>query len=478
MKIKLFFMFLMLCLTVGIAVALPQEIEVRKLSKIESFWQDLKPEDATPFYISGGSFSEQEVLKGDEINVKVNIKFTEDATLPDLEGRYVKLEMYWVDESLLYTGETVNDNELRKVVMGTYYLRNPYKKGDWIEITIKNAKTGKMDDSYCSKGIKFVGNHYNWMGYVWKKDGNFNLVQQKSMANFLLKCKEDNPCGTETKDLGYICKYDNERWMRQQTPYLQSDGTCFIKETKVPCNVGYICKNGVCIEEKVCDSGDTRCSFNGLTQDICKNNAWESDKVCEDGCSYGTCNEDKENNQECVGEDGKNCETQETGATKPEDEKCTQPCSKDYVCSDGSILAKCVDNCYVRKMDRCPIEENKPEENKPEENKPEENKPDVPSPNVVDNSCTTSSCTKDYVCSDGKTILAKCVNGCYEKILDSCPTVPGSNGGNPETWGEISEKTTTTEKIMIWIEENPIITALMTFVVIFAGMMLYNSKRG
>jgi len=351
-------MVIMIALIVQV-MALPTEVEVRTLSPIEAFMESLTPQSSTPFYITGGTFSNTgDVVKGEQIDVKVNVKFEHDAIIPNAAGQTYKLELYFVDETKLIAG--VSDDQLEKVNIGTYFFKTPRKAGEWIEITIRNVDTSILGSSYCSKGIKFVGHHYYFDGksFVLDTPGE-TLVSRKSLANFRLDCPENNPCGTSTIDLGYVCLYGTERWMKQQDPYLQADGTCLISYEKRSCNPGYVCESGKCVEKVVCSSGEMRCSFNGITVEKCVNNAWEAAMiVCEQGCSQGICNEDKiaAKEPECSGTDGKEC--LDDGGEPEAEAECAQPCTTDYKCSNGDVLLQCSNGCYTKtSLEKCPATE-------------------------------------------------------------------------------------------------------------------------
>jgi hypothetical protein len=342
----------------SLVVALPTEVEVRDLTPIEAFFAELEVQDGTAFFVTGGGFSDNEdVYLGDLIDLEVNIKFKNNANMPTNNDEFYMLELWFVDESSLTTA--TSDAELRKQFIGQYKFKTPHVAGDWVKATIRNVKTSIMSDSFCSKGIKFVGHHYNWDGnqqkWVLDTPGE-TLRERKSLSNFRLVCPENNPCGTETVDLGYVCRFNEERWMKQSTPYLLDDGTCQIQYTKKDCYAGFRCEGGKCVQKFVCDDGDTRCSYNGLFQDKCYMNTWQNDKLCEEGCepANAVCTEDIATPPEkSCGE--KECTDDDAGKTEKDPEiECEYPCEEDYICSTGETRAECVDGCYEVLIEACP----------------------------------------------------------------------------------------------------------------------------
>ena len=348
----------LLTLLVGVAAAAEEQAEARKLGWIDRFFERFSPE---PYYISGGTFSETgDVSLGDTLDVTLYLQFTQSSIGASPEGYTYKVEIYFIDET--------NPSHQKKI--STYYFKSQRKSGDYIQAKVTNVRTeGRLDSSFCSKGVKVAGKHYVWQSSLAQKDGgawildskivtdpalgrdySYDFTSEKTNANFKLVCAGTNdPC--PKKDNGYVCRYEDERFMAIQNGYVDSDGSCKVSYDKVPCPSGMVCQgDGECVYKERCGSGDKRCNLNGKVSEVCSNNAWKMVNACSETgkCEDGECvtaETDKETSNAGTGDNEE--DSYSTGDVESE-------CDEDVLCGDGeTVFLKCVSGSY-EEGDDCP----------------------------------------------------------------------------------------------------------------------------
>jgi hypothetical protein len=227
-------------------MAIETQVEVIQHNKVTQFFKGLFGQG---LYISGGSFTADEVEKGNLVDASIDFRFKNNAP----NGHSV--ELWWL-----------NTNTNAIVRLGKWNMNAAQKPNDWITVNFKNLKTEIIPDSWCGDYIKLAGIHYitpsfglspvvDFIGSADDKrpiSDNILLTCQGAECNKQAKSPICNPTGVGGKVVQEVVNFNTCTYQFTTIRQCSSNEKC-IGSACVPITTGDTCQK----YKNVCQTKNT-----------------------------------------------------------------------------------------------------------------------------------------------------------------------------------------------------------------------------
>jgi hypothetical protein len=298
-------------------------------------------------YISGTSSINSAYNYGETINIKFNVKFTEDTSLLTNQADIVSsllipynakpISSYSIAGAQWLVLPFFKTTDGNKYSTTLWKSTTQHKKYDIVTMEVLGMSTNVIPKSYCNKLIEVNAVHYQ----VVNGDQVEDMITPTG-TTFILKCP-DVASKCAAKSLGNICT-SGTLFVKQQTTIEKSDGTCQTNN-----DVIQHCSSGVCADSTHCQTasqytvGQRRCSTGNKWVEVYDGTNWlsninkdQNDWCGSNGCESGRCINPSSNVIQPV---------DELKIIPEQPDTSTSACEVDgsIICYDGSkvVVVKC-----------------------------------------------------------------------------------------------------------------------------------------